>query len=101
MNNAIENTLKNLGMELTAKNEHKGVIFEIYRLKNCCLECYTYPIGEEHKKKFFASSSNLSITWICFYIVNAIIVINLFTLSPIQSATVHDRWRVYRIAEQL
>lgn len=57
MTNTVENTLKNLGMELIAKDENKGVIFEIYRLKNYCLECYTYPAGEKHKKKFFASSS--------------------------------------------
>lgn len=57
MTNAIESTLKNLGMELIAKDENKGVIFEIYRLKNCCLECYTYPAGKEREKKFFASSS--------------------------------------------
>ena len=57
MTNEVKKVLSNLGMELITKDENKGIIFEIYRLKNCCLECYTYPVDEEHKKKFFASSS--------------------------------------------
>lgn len=57
MLNTVKKTLDNLGMELVTKNEHNGIIFEIYRLKNSCLECYTYPKNEEYNKKFFASSS--------------------------------------------
>ena len=53
----MENTLNNLGMELIAKDENKGVIFEVYMLKNACLECYAYPKNEEWNKKFFAHTT--------------------------------------------
>lgn len=49
-------TLNNLGMELIIKHAYKGIVFEVYRLKNCYLECYTYPVGQEWKRKYFARS---------------------------------------------
>ena len=57
MDNTVTHALNNLGMELIIKDEKDGIVFEIYRLRNCCLECYTYPKNEEYKKKFFASSN--------------------------------------------
>ena len=57
MDNTVKQTLDRLGMELVAKDENNEIIFEIYKLKNSCLECYTYPKNEEYKKKFFASSN--------------------------------------------
>jgi hypothetical protein len=53
----VQKALNNLGMELIAKDTNKGVVFEVYRLKNSCLECYTYPEHQEHKKKFFARTT--------------------------------------------
>lgn len=53
---AVQETLKNLKMEFVAKHENKGIIFEIYRIENGCLECYTYPRNKEWEKRFFAAS---------------------------------------------
>lgn len=53
----VAKALNNLGMDLVAKDENKGIVFELYMLKNGCLECYTYPKNKEWEKKYFARTT--------------------------------------------
>ena len=56
LDSTVKKALDNLGMEFIARDENKGIVFEIYQLRNSCLECYTYPKGREWEKRFFAKS---------------------------------------------
>lgn len=40
------------------KDESQGIIYEIYRLKNGCLECYVYLKNREYEKNLFIQSAN-------------------------------------------
>ena len=43
--------------EFIARDINKGVVFEIYRLYNGCLECYTYQVHKKREKKLFAHTT--------------------------------------------
>ena len=71
MEQSVKNTLYNLHLELINKSDYNGIIFEIYRLNDENLECYTYPKNEKWKKKLFAFTTKpISYTDMLSYCMN-------------------------------